>query len=208
MKIAALTGQIAAQESKIANLEKQLRNAKDSYQYNMDNYNKNPRYGGEYYSRAMLYQKEAEKLDSQIVNERKYLQALNAQKDFYSYKSGSHNISKKQLAWTQDGGSELIYRAVDGAILTPLNMGDKVFTHQMSENLWNLAQVPNLPSSKSNANIKNDIQLNIGVKADNYDEFVDSFKLALKNDSQCRKLVQCITIDELVGKGGLSRNKY
>ena len=88
-------------------------------------------------------------------------------------------------------------------------MGDKVFTHQMSENLWNLAQVPKIPSSKpNNANIKNDIQLNIGVKADNYDEFVDSFKLALKNDSQCRKLVQCISVDELVGKGGLLRNKY
>ena len=166
-------------------------------------------HNGEYYSKALSYQKEAEKIDAQLVNERKYLQALNAKKDFYSYKSGSRNISKNQLAWTQDGGSELIYRAVDGAILTPLNMGDKVFTHQMSENLWNLAQVPKIPSSKpNNANIKNDIQLNIGVKADNYDEFVDSFKLALKNDSQCRKLVQCISVDELVGKGGLLRNKY
>ena len=209
MEIAALTGQITAQESKIAKLEKQLKNAQDSYKYNMDGYNKNPRYNGEYYSKALSYQKEAEKIDAQLVNERKYLQALNAKKDFYSYKSGSRNISKNQLAWTQDGGSELIYRAVDGAILTPLNMGDKVFTHQMSENLWNLAQIPKLPSSKpNNANIKNDIQLNIGVKADNYDEFVDSFKLALKNDSQCRKLVQCISVDELVGKGGLLRNKY
>ena len=209
MEIAALTGQITAQESKIAKLEKQLKNAQDNYKYNMDGYNKNPRYNGEYYSKALSYQKEAKKIDAQLVNERKYLQALNAKKDFYSYKSGSRNISKNQLAWTQDGGSELIYRAVDGAILTPLNMGDKVFTHQMSENLWNLAQVPKLPSSKpNNANIKNDIQLNIGVKADNYDEFVDSFKLALKNDSQCRKLVQCISVDELVGKGGLLRNKY
>ena len=44
MEIAALTGQITAQESKIAKLEKQLKNAQDSYKYNMDGYNKNPQW--------------------------------------------------------------------------------------------------------------------------------------------------------------------
>lgn len=211
MKIAALTGQIAAKESKIANLEKQLRNAKDSYQYNMDNYNKNPRYGGEYYSRAMLYQKEAEKLDSQIVNERKYLQALNAQKDFYSYKSGSHNISKKQLAWTQDGGSELIYRAVDGAILTPLNMGDKVFTHQMSENLWNLAQVPNLNMAKNSIVPVPNLTISIdGIEMHGVNdpvEFTKQLTNNLSNNSQVKKIIQDNTIGLALGNNSFTSRK-
>lgn len=211
MKIAALTGQIAAQESKIANLEKQLKNAQDSYKYNMDNYNKNPRYGGEYYSRAMLYQKEAEKLDSQIVNERKYLQALNAQKDFYSYKSGSHNISKKQLAWTQDGGSELIYRAVDGAILTPLNMGDKVFTHQMSENLWNLAQVPNLNMAKNSIAPVSNLTISIdGIEMHGVNdpvEFTKQLTNNLSNNSQVKKIIQDNTIGLALGNNSFTSRK-
>ena len=57
------------------------------------------------------------------------------------YSVGSKHITKDQLAWTQDGGQELVYRSNDGAILTRLGEGDKVFTNEMSENLWKLAQL-------------------------------------------------------------------
>lgn len=213
MEIAALTGQITAQESKIAKLEKQLKNAQDNYKYNMDGYNKNPRYNGEYYSKALSYQKEAEKIYAQLVNERKYLQALNAKKDFYSYKSGSRNISKNQLAWTQDGGSELIYRAVDGAILTPLNMGDKVFTHQMSENLWNLAQVPvpNLNISKNHTASVPPVTISIdGIEMYGVNdpvEFTKQLTNNLSNNSQVKKIIQDNTIGLALGNNSFTSRK-
>ena len=213
MEIAALTGQITAQESKIAKLEKQLKNAQDNYKYNMDGYNKNPRYNEEYYSKALSYQKEAEKIDAQLVNERKYLQTLNAKKDFYSYKSGSRNISKNQLAWTQDGGSELIYRAVDGAILTPLNMGDKVFTHQMSENLWNLAQVPvpNLNISKNHTVSVPPVTISIdGIEMYGVNdpvEFTKQLTNNLSNNSQVKKIIQDNTIGLALGNNSFTSRK-
>ena len=61
-------------------------------------------------------------------------------KEIGYFAKGSYNIPEDQMAWTQEKGQELIYRRADGAILTPLSTGDKVFTNQMSENLWKLAQ--------------------------------------------------------------------
>ena len=56
------------------------------------------------------------------------------------YARGSKYIPEDQLAWTQERGQELIYRSSDGALLTPLGKGDKVFTNRMSNRLWELAQ--------------------------------------------------------------------
>ena len=89
------------------------------------------------------------------------------------YKSGSKNIPYDQLAWTQDGGGEMIYRSTDGAILTPLGKGDKVFTNQMSENLWELAKMnpvqfsgvnitPTLPAFERNVGGVGDTNINLG----------------------------------------------
>ena len=67
------------------------------------------------------------------------------------YEKGSEHIDKRQLAWTQENKRELIYRAADGAVLTKLNPGDKVFTNEMSENLWKLAKMnPSLLYSSTN----------------------------------------------------------
>lgn len=67
------------------------------------------------------------------------------------YEKGSEHIDKRQLAWTQENKRELIYRAADGALLTELNPGDKVFTNEMTENLWELAKTnPSLLYSSTN----------------------------------------------------------
>lgn len=67
------------------------------------------------------------------------------------YEKGSEHIDKRQLAWTQENKRELIYRAADGALLTELNPGDKVFTNEMTENLWKMAQMnPALLYSSTN----------------------------------------------------------
>lgn len=80
----------------------------------------------------------------------------NIQKPLYNgldvygyYAKGSKNIPKKQLAWTQEKGQELIYRRSDGAVLTPLNKGDKVFTAEMTENLWKIAKGMNVDVGRS-----------------------------------------------------------
>ena len=55
------------------------------------------------------------------------------------YAKGSKNIPFEQWAVTQEKGRELICTA-DGQMLTPLGKGDKVFTKEMSDNLWGLSQ--------------------------------------------------------------------
>ena len=54
---------------------------------------------------------------------------------------GSQYITKDMLGWTQDKGQELVFKRADGTILTPLGKGDKVFTAQMTDNLWQLAKM-------------------------------------------------------------------
>lgn len=77
------------------------------------------------------------------------------------YMNGSRYIAKRQIAFTQEKGSEMIYDKSTGSMLTPVSMaqfiqslqqksgmltyletGDKVFTNGMSENLWKIARNP------------------------------------------------------------------
>lgn len=84
-------------------------------------------------------------LDKQSAQLDKDLASING------YEKGSEHIDKRQLAWTQENKRELIYRAADGALLTELNPGDKVFTNEMTENLWKLAKTnPSLLYSSTN----------------------------------------------------------
>ena len=84
-------------------------------------------------------------LDKQSAQLDKDLASING------YEKGSEHIDKSQLAWTQENKRELIYRASDGAVLTKLNPGDKVFTNEMTENLWKLAKTnPSLLYSSTN----------------------------------------------------------
>ena len=61
--------------------------------------------------------------------------------DVHGYSVGSKNIPSNQIAWTQEKGQELVYRRKDGAVLTPLGKGDKVFTNEMTENLWKMSKL-------------------------------------------------------------------
>lgn len=89
------------------------------------------------------------KTDDTVTSKQKTA-ILNRMK-FNGYKKGSEHIDKSQLAWTQEDKREMIYRASDGAVLTKLNPGDKVFTNEMTENLWKMAQTnPSLLYSSTN----------------------------------------------------------
>ncbi len=124
-----------------------------------------------------------------------------------AYATGSKHINSDQLAWTQEQGGELIYRSTDGAILTPLNVGDKVFTAEMSENLWNLAQLKQRPVVSTGAgrtvNNTNAISINL-PNVQNYEQF----KNALQNDPNMTKFIQQVTFGEATNGIKLNRKKY
>ncbi len=129
------------------------------------------------------------------------------------YATGSSGIRSSQMAWTQENGSEIIYRATDGAILTPLSRGDMVFTNDMSKALWNLAKNPSLarssitlPSVNGTArtiNNENEITL-VLPNVTNYEEF----KSALTKDPKFVNFVQATTIGQALGKGRLNRGNF
>ena len=87
------------------------------------------------------------------------------------YAKGSKSIPYDQWAITQEKGTELI-RTGSGALLTPLKKGDMVFTNEMSENLWKLAQVdpstiwnvkpPTVTMPEVTRNMENNIDINFG----------------------------------------------
>ena len=122
-----------------------------------------------------------------------------------AYATGSHNITSNQLAWTQDGGGELIYRSSDGAVLTPLNIGDKVFTNEMSENLWKLAQLkPTIPTGNSRTITNNNA---IAITLPNVTNY-EQFKTQLQNDPKMTQFIQQITIGEANGMAKLNKRKF
>jgi uncharacterized tellurite resistance protein B-like protein len=122
-----------------------------------------------------------------------------------AYAGGSHRIGSNQLAWTQDGGGELIYRSSDGAILTPLSIGDKVFTNEMSENLWKLAQLnPTIPNSTIKAVTNNNAIAITLPNVTNYEEF----KNALQSDSRFTGFIQEVTLGQANGNAKLNKRRY
>lgn len=136
------------------------------------------------------------------------------------YEKGSEHIDKRQLAWTQENKRELVYRAADGAVLTKLNPGDKVFTNEMTENLWKMAQMnpvqmyagqftPVTPDFSKNVNNSSNIEVTFGdlVLPDvtNSAEFADSVESVMR-EAICKngKTTQCIT--EAVSAKQLGKN--
>lgn len=136
------------------------------------------------------------------------------------YEKGSEHIDKSQLAWTQEDKREMIYRASDGAVLTKLNPGDKVFTNEMSENLWKMAQMnpaqmyagqftPVTPDFSKSVNNSSNIEVTFGdlVLPDvtNSAEFADSVESVMR-EAICKngKTTQCIT--EAVSAKQLGKN--
>lgn len=133
------------------------------------------------------------------------------------YKSGTKSVNKDGMYWTNEDGYETILRKSDGALLTPLNLGDKVFKHSASENLYHMANNPteyiakysrdslSVPS-KDLGNISNDMQINVNIgieKVQDYNDFVRQ----LQKDPKFEKLVQSMTVEQMLGKGSLAKRR-
>lgn len=131
-----------------------------------------------------------------------------------AYAKGTKSVSRTGMGITNEDGTELVWRTDSGALLTPLNQGDMVFTNEMSQRLWEIAK-GNLPtsmavatpsvagSSRQNVTANNQISIELpNVK--NYEEF----KKAMKNDSEMEKFWQEITVGQMMGNNTLKKNKY
>lgn len=115
---------------------------------------------------------------------------------------GAYRISKAHLAQLAEEGNELHLSAKTG-VLKEVGENDKIFTHEMSENLWRLAQInPNLferPTLKPinmptrNVNSEQNLSINMGdinVSSNDPAEFANSMKEVIKSDSSVKKLIQ------------------
>lgn len=153
------------------------------------------------------------KTDDTVTSKQKTA-ILNRMK-FNGYKKGSEHIDKSQLAWTQEDKREMIYRASDGAVLTKLNPGDKVFTNEMTENLWKMAQMnpslltsginymPNLPEITKSAGTSTIVE--VGDIVMNGVNDVETFGRQLREEIlRNGKTTQCIT--EAVSAKQLGKN--
>ena len=153
------------------------------------------------------------KTDDTVTSKQKTA-ILNRMK-FNGYKKGSEHIDKSQLAWTQEDKREMIYRASDGAVLTKLNPGDKVFTNEMTENLWKMAQMnpslltsginymPNLPEMTKSAGTSTIVE--VGDIVMNGVNDVETFGRQLREEIlRNGKTTQCIT--EAVSAKQLGKN--
>lgn len=135
------------------------------------------------------------------------------------YKVGSSNIPYNQSNWIHK--DELVYRASDGGLLMPLGSGDKVFTKEMSDKLWNMAQIdwkPTLPRYDfSNLGTRGIGDSNIGditfdIKmygVNDIHEMAEQVKNVYQNNvGNLRKTIKADIYGGMMGKNSLNRYKY
>lgn len=139
--------------------------------------------------------------------------------DVKAYATGKKNFANDEVAWTQENGREFIIRPSDGAILTPLAKGDSVLNANASSNIWDMANSPsdfikdnlnlggtNIPN---NSNVSNNYTQNLESVVFNlpnvqsYNELLS----AMQKDKNFEKLILSMSIDRLVGKSSLAKNK-
>lgn len=135
------------------------------------------------------------------------------------FKVGSKYIPEDMLAMLGEEGTELQFDA-DKGVLRQVGEGDKIFTKEMSERLWELAANPNLmsmnfkpviPNIPTNMNSSTDSSTNVVINeltlpnVKNYEEF----RTDLIKDSKFESAVQDMTINKITGRSSsLSKLKY
>ena len=135
------------------------------------------------------------------------------------YAKGSRRILFDQLGLTQERGQELIFSKTLGGMITPLRRGDKVFTSEMTENLWKLAQKPVVPDFNlgdtqlpyiGQQNMSNDVNVSFGdvsVTLPNVKNYSDFMREAQK-DPDFTKMVQNIALGQAFGKNTYDKYVY
>lgn len=135
------------------------------------------------------------------------------------YETGAKKVLSDELAWTQENGTEFIIRPSDGAILTPVARDDKIFSARASNNLWNMANSP-AEFIKDNLNLGATSVPNNSTVQSNYTQYLDKvvfnlpnvqnyneFLSALRDDKNFERLIQSMTINQIVGGSSLAKGK-
>ena len=136
-----------------------------------------------------------------------------------AFKSGVSNLSKNQLAWTQEDGLEFIVRPSDGAILTPLAKGDSVLKAAASKNLWDMANAPSefirdsLGLSVVESMIGQGAQTTIEQNFENVSFVMPNVKnyeemlMQMKKDKNFQRLIDSMGVDQIAGKSSMRKGK-
>lgn len=136
------------------------------------------------------------------------------------YRTGLKEAMYDHLAWTQEGGGEII-RTSDGALLTPVPRGTTVFTRSMTDNLWNFADNPkafigdmirplqtNLTGKSDSGNIELNIENITLPNVTKPEEFCDGLIHAMQSDSRVIRAMRAVNVDALIGKNSKRVNRF
>lgn len=135
------------------------------------------------------------------------------------YKKGSSNIPYDQMNWIHDG-EVVLERVSDNGLLFGLPQGSKVFTKEMSDNLWNLSQM-NLPTILPDINLPtlpefqskqtqvtpqiHDVNMTFELpNVKDTDEFIND----LIESRRFEKAVQEMTLGQGLGRNSLNKHRY
>lgn len=140
----------------------------------------------------------------------------------HGYRSGAKRLSSlfNGLAWTQDGGPELI-RTSDGAVLSPVGNGGTIFNTQMTDNLWKWGQInplelhsaahltgePLYRTARTPASITSTVSGGIHISLPNVTDYEDFCQQAQK-DPKFEKMIQAMTLEQTLGKNSLNRLQF
>lgn len=205
-------------KAKITQEERKLNDERTKKKPNQEKINQYQKTINEYDALLRQIERELEKYGISTAVANKTFNNLNTNL-LNGFAKGSKGISSTQLAWTNENwekeGGELIFRKSDGAVLTPLNQGDMVFTADMTQRLWEIAQgmVPTsvggqkLPNISSNNHSTVNTNNQITISLPNVNDY-DSFKRELQNDSRFEKFIQEVTIGQAMGNNTLNKRKY
>lgn len=138
-----------------------------------------------------------------------------------SFAKGAKSIPKDMLAITQEAGFEFI--RTDDGMLTPLKKGDSVFSHDQSENLWEMskhdpsdlfngARIISSPTP-INGDSNNVVTISMGdvilKDVQHPDQFVSELKNAIKNNRSVKGVINETIDDHLIkGHNSLSVNRW
>lgn len=140
--------------------------------------------------------------------------------DVTALKTGKEKILGDDIAWTQDGGAEMIVRPSDGAILTPLAKNDSVLDARASGNIWDMANNPSqfIRDNLGTAELGNTSVGNGGnaTYTQNFENVVFSLPnvknyeqllSAMQKDRNFERLINSMTVDRIAGKSSIAKKK-
>ena len=168
-----------------------------------------------YYYSSMGFGGDYQGTDEQNISMLRWM--LEHKDELKSYATGGYNL-RKQMAWTQDGGSEYIIRKSDGAILTPINNGDSVLNAAASTNLRNMTNDPgkfisehlrtSIPNIQKSSNVSNQFgDISITIPLENVADFND-FIREFQNSSKVEGIIKSVLADAMGTGSSLSKYKW